>query len=55
MAVSTAKDVREAAGTEPGFGTLAGPLDTGVKDRGGEAALNGMDVSCACRRLIEVM
>lgn len=53
--MGTAKDVCVAAGAELGFDALAGPADISVKNAGGEVALNGMDASGACRRLIGVM
>ncbi len=53
--MGTAREVREAAGAEPGFAPLAGRADVSVTTMGGEVALNGMDASGACQPLIEVM
>jgi len=53
--MGTTKDVREAAGAEPGSGPLAGPADISAENVGGEVAPNGMDVGGACQRLIEVI
>jgi hypothetical protein len=52
--MGTTKDVREAGEAEPGFGSLAGPADIGVKNVGVQLAPNGMDASGACQRLTEV-
>ena len=53
--IGTARDDREAAGSEPGFAPLVGRADVSVTTMGGEVALNGMDASGACQRLVEVM
>lgn len=44
-----------AAPASTGVDALAGPADISVKNAGGEVALNGMDATGACWRLIEVM